>query len=288
MELMAPDSWSWPVWQAFIRPRCLDGIDRVNDDGNYLRLIALPTGAEGLLALSFDPQRRVICCSLDGDPDHPALARLQPQLRCLLDIDRDWSVIARDLGKHACFQDIIPLFYGHPLPATWTPFEAMIRAICGQQVSVGAARKLVSRLKERCDCPGFPTPESVLAANLDRMGMPGRRVETLRVAAKAWTAGDIPSVSAEMDADALIASLQDLPGIGPWTAHYVAMRGYGLPDAWPESDAGLLRAWEMIQNRRPGVAELKKIAAEWRPWRSYAAMLLWAWIAEKEQQARGG
>jgi AraC family transcriptional regulator of adaptative response / DNA-3-methyladenine glycosylase II len=154
----------------------------------------------------------------------------------------------------------------------------MVRAILGQQVSVRGATtlsgKLVAALGTRLEReePGlthlFPSPTNVARADLSRLGIPGARRLCLAAVARAAASGSLPLDGAASLDDA-VARLTALPGVGPWTAQYVAMRALGEPDAFPAGDLVLKRETGL------GEAELERRAEAWRPWRAYAAMALW-------------
>jgi AraC family transcriptional regulator of adaptative response / DNA-3-methyladenine glycosylase II len=161
------------------------------------------------------------------------------------------------------------------------PFEAAARAIVGQQVSVAAARtigaRLAERLGERIATPHgelrrlFPDAAAVAAAAApDRaaVGLPAGRLDTLRALALAVSRGDLALDAAEPTA--LVERLVALPGVGRWTAHCLAMRGLGWPDAFPEDDLVLRRALGGISGR-----QARALAERWRPWRAYGATHLW-------------
>jgi 3-methyladenine DNA glycosylase/8-oxoguanine DNA glycosylase len=151
-----------------------------------------------------------------------------------------------------------------PLGA-WSPFELCIRTILGQQVTVAAAGTLMRRLVERC---GSITPECVVAADVSNMGMPGRRAAALQSFAQATVEGRVDFSRSWTQVD---AALQTLPGFGPWTRAYLAIRLGRDRDAFPASDIGLIRAAKVDTP-----AELLKLAEAWRPLRAYAATYLWA------------
>jgi AraC family transcriptional regulator of adaptative response / DNA-3-methyladenine glycosylase II len=121
----------------------------------------------------------------------------------------------------------------------------------------------------------FPTPQQVLDANLSAMGMPGARVTTLKIVASAVLA-EPRLFERATSIDETIARLRAIRGIGDWTAHYIAMRACGEPDAFPAGDVGLLRGAADATGRRPTPLELLARADAWRPWRAYAAHQLWA------------
>jgi 3-methyladenine DNA glycosylase/8-oxoguanine DNA glycosylase len=159
-------------------------------------------------------------------------------------------------------------------------FELAVRAVLGQQVSVRGATTLAARLVQRfgeaVPVDGglshlFPTPGTLAAAPVETIGMPARRGDAIRALSRAVRDG--LELGRPAGAEAIRACLVALPGIGPWTAEYVALRGAGDPDAFPASDLGLRYA---LGNGRPATAaEVARAAAGWRPWRGYAAMYLW-------------
>ena len=173
------------------------------------------------------------------------------------------------------------------MPGAWDGFELAVRAILGQQITVSAATRLAGKLvaafgdpiADRCDpllTHVFPTPERLAESDLSVIGMPKAR----RMA--------LSALAASVDADKQIfgprrepgggghATAIALPGIGEWTAQYIAMRELREPDAFPAADIGLMRALGDANGVRPSPAELLVRAEQWRPWRAYAALHLWA------------
>ena len=161
----------------------------------------------------------------------------------------------------------------------------------GQQVTVKAATTLAGRIADRYGAPftlptslagrdavpklrrTFPGPERLARARFDAMGIVGSRAGAIRGLAHAVVTGDI-DFDPGQDPREFCGNLCDLRGIGDWTAQYVAMRGIKCPDAFPVTDLGLLKAAGL--SGRQGAAELRRRAEAWRPWRAYAAMLLWS------------
>jgi 3-methyladenine DNA glycosylase/8-oxoguanine DNA glycosylase len=154
---------------------------------------------------------------------------------------------------------------GLRIPGCWDPFELCLRVILGQQVTVKGADTLMRRLAARC--PQL-TPDCVASSDLGSLGVPARRIRTLRALAEQAASGAIRFESQSWPEAA--AQLSGIPGIGPWTIQYLAIRLGRDPDAFPDSDLGLLRA---TGARTP--AELSRIAEKWRPYRAHAAMCLW-------------
>jgi AraC family transcriptional regulator of adaptative response / DNA-3-methyladenine glycosylase II len=178
---------------------------------------------------------------------------------------------------------------GLRLPGAFDPFEAAARAVLGQQISVAAARTIAGRLAERLGLPIvtphaaltrlFPTPAAIAGASteaLATLGVPGRRVATLRALAAAVAGGRL-SLDGAAEPARLVDELTALPGIGQWTAHYLAMRALGWPDAFPEDDLGLRRALGDVSG-----AAARAIAERWRPWRAYGATHLWTERSEPQ------
>jgi len=166
-----------------------------------------------------------------------------------------------------------------------------VRAILGQQISVAAATTLSGRLAKRYGEPAdvsvpdiqdgltpqliFPQPEKLLRARLADLGIIRSRADTIRRIAKAVVEDQISFDSAQ-SVDEFCKSLVEIKGIGEWTAQYIAMRALKDPDAFPHSDLGLLRTFDAPGRERMKPAELKSRAEAWRPWRAYAALLLWS------------
>jgi AraC family transcriptional regulator of adaptative response / DNA-3-methyladenine glycosylase II len=165
---------------------------------------------------------------------------------------------------------------GMRVPGTVDGFELAVRAIVGQQVSVAGARTVLGRLASGCGTlPRFPGPDAVLAAPEAAFAMPASRRRALRALAAAARGGALVLDPPAPDLGAARASLVALPGIGPWTAEYVALRALGDPDAFQPTDLGVLRALRALGGPEDprGAAEH---AERWRPWRSFAQVRLWA------------
>ena len=175
---------------------------------------------------------------------------------------------------------------GFPVPGDG--FELSVRAILGQQISVSAATTLAGRIAdrygERMDvsvdglqkAPDrlFPEPQRLVRARLENLGVIASRARTIRSVARAVVDGTL-SFDAAGSPDDFCELLQSIKGIGDWTAQYVAMRALKSPDAFPASDLGLLRAFDRQGEARMRPVELMNRAEAWRPWRAYAALLLW-------------
>jgi AraC family transcriptional regulator of adaptative response / DNA-3-methyladenine glycosylase II len=202
--------------------------------------------------------------------------------RRLLDLDSDPGAIASGLGRDPLLARLLGAAPGLRVPGSAEPFETAVRAVLGQQVSVPAARTLAGRLVARHGDPLtapvgalthlFPAPGALAEGDLGGLGMTGRRIDSIRALSRAVAAGDLDLTTG--DRAALDASLGRLPGFGPWTRAYIAMRAGSDPDAIPVSDLGLRRAMERL-GEPADPASIARRAEAWRPWRAYAALHLW-------------
>jgi len=200
----------------------------------------------------------------------------------MFDCGADPEAIAAHLGTDPLLAGTVARRPGLRLPCAWDPFELAVRAVIGQQISVAGARTICGRVVARCGevAEGrltrltrlFPTPAQLADADLDGLGLTGRRISTLQNLARAVADGDV-DLSAPRGPDTFAAELTALPGIGPWTAQYIAMRALGEPDAFPATDLGLRKA-------APDV-DLNTRAEAWRPWRAYAALHLWSSLGDE-------
>lgn len=201
--------------------------------------------------------------------------------RRVLDLDADPAAVDADLAADPRLAPTVRSRPGLRLTGGFEPFELAVRAILGQQVSVRGATTLAGRLVERFGEPLaqpsgslthlFPLPAALAEAPVESIGMPRAKGRAIRELARAVDDG--LALGPDTDPAELRAGLVALPGIGPWTAEYVAMRAAGDPDAFPASDLGLRIA---LGNGTPAPAtEVARAGEAWRPWRSYAAMRLW-------------
>ena len=225
-------------WQAlldFLRSRCVPGESVVDDV--YRR---------GDVEVRFDGRKLVV-----NSDDPEVLARV----RRLFDVDADVAAIAKHFSKDKTLAPLLARNRGIRVPGAWDPFEVCVRAIVGQQVSVAGATTIMTRIVTRYGT----SPERIARARGTNIGMPAARWETIRGVARAAAAGELT-----------LERIRSMRGIGPWTANYIAMRVFRDPDAFPHTDLGIRKAMAMAPER-----EILARAEPWRPWRAYAAMLLW-------------
>lgn len=273
----------WGSLLAFFGARAVRGVESILGE-TFRRTVRAGSGvgfisiekAEGRASLHLDVAPSLTVGLM------PVVARV----RRLFDLDAHPAVITSHLANDPRLAKVIRRRPGLRLPGALDPFEAAVRAVLGQQVSVAAATTLAGRLVERLGEPVitpfpelnriWPTSERIAGAtesDLTSIGLTGARARTLRGLAAAVADGRI-SLDASTDPEATVGALTELPGIGDWTAHYIAMRALGWPDAFPASDLGLRKALGGVSP-----AECIQMAEQWRPWRAYAVIHLWTSLA---------
>jgi len=278
--------YDWDALLAYLAPRALAGVEKVVE-GEYRRAV-ICGDTRGIIHVSHCP--RDFCLELRAPVamSH-SLLTLTERVRNLFDLDADPAEIAGQLGADVVLAPLVRARPGLRLPGAWDRFELAVRAILGQQVSVQGASTLAGRLVLAHGEPLagnmamqnaggqpthlFPSPAVLVDADLARLGLPRARAAAIRALAVAVRDGDM-DLTATSDLDKAVATLTTVPGIGPWTAQYIAMRALREPDAFPAADLGLLRAMGSGQEKLTPVA-LAHRAEVWRPWRAYAAMHLW-------------
>ncbi len=258
---------------AFFAARAVPGVEEVQA-GTYRRSLRLPKGA-GVVELT--PTARHVNGRfwLENVADLPEATR---RSRSMLDLDRDPRPVLTALGADDLIGPLVRATPGLRVPGTPDPHELAIRAVIGQQISVvGAARlagRLVAGYGEQVARPAgsvthlFPSASALAHADPDRLGMPSARGRALRSLAAALASGEL-GLDDGVDPDRAREQLLALPGIGPWTAEYVAMRALRDPDAFLPADLGVRRALAQLgQDGRPAAAA--RLAERWRPYRAYA------------------
>ena len=270
---------AWAHLLRFLAGRGAVGVEAA-EGARYLRTVAI--GAhQGWLAAEPLQGAAALRVTLSSSL-LPVLPQVLARLRRTLDLDANATVIDAHLGSDVRLAALVSNTPGLRVPGAFDGFELALRAILGQQVTVKAATTLFGRFARRfgveISTPHkalthlAPKAEAVAQATLQQLidlGLTTRRAETISRMAQAVASGAI-SLEPGPDPDAMMLAMQALPGIGPWTAHYIGMRALRHPDAWPEGDLGLLHALQLTSHR-----ELRAAAEPWRPWRSYAALHLW-------------
>ncbi|MHB1281091.1 MAG: AlkA N-terminal domain-containing protein [Acidithiobacillus sp.] len=286
LKLPYTPPYDWAALLEFLAGRAIPGVEAVQS-GQYWRSFQLE-GIQGLVEVHPDPAADQLLATIHATKI-PPIGVIVARLRRLFDLDTEIIRIDQHLSTDPLMASRVRARPGLRVPGAWDLFELTVRAILGQQISVAAATTLsgrlvaalggslteeMARLSDGTEISRiFPTPAAVMAADLGSIGLTRAREKTLQTLAVAMQEGRLAFSAHTLDS--IIKNLCELPGIGPWTAHYIAMRGYRDPDAFPHSDLGLLRALE-TENGRPSPAVMLMIAEAWRPWRAYAAMRLWA------------
>ncbi len=264
----------------FLGDRAIPGIESF-DGTTFRRAVRTPDGAHTVIALTPRLDRHEVILRLPADVVRPS--PLIPLARRLLDIDADPTVIDAALSSDAALRPLVRATPGIRVPGAADGFELAVRAILGQQVSVRAARTFAGRIAAatgtRIERPLdgithlFPTAEQLAASPLGSFGLTTTRAATLRRIAELVSSGDL-DLSGTADRQATTERLLAVPGIGPWTAAYIAMRALRDPDAFPVGDLGVRLGFEAL-GLSTAPADTLAYAERWRPWRAYAVMHLW-------------
>ncbi len=277
---------AWEALLAFLAARAIPGVESVESvkGGSYRRTVRLGKH-RGWLCVTRDPERAALLAEVSSSLAE-VLLPLIARLRALFDLDAQAKVVEEHLASDPLLKEHVAARPGLRIPGAFDGFETTTRAILGQQVSVRAATTLsgrVATLGESIETPYAdlhriaPGPEAMVAAGearLAEIGMPFSRARSLVALAQAVMNEGL-SLRGTRDLDETMAKLKALPGIGDWTAHYVAMRVLGAPDAFPSGDLALRKALGGLSAR-----EAEARAEPWRPWRAYAAMHLWTSLSK--------
>ena len=251
----------------FLALRAVPGVEEA-DTTTYRRALRLPHGT-ATVELTPTPGYVAALLRLSDVRDlAPAVARC----RRLLDLDADPVAVDAALAEDEALAPVVAKEPGVRVPRSVDSFEMAVRAIVGQQISVAAARKVLSKLVPAGEGP-FPGPEQVLDLPDEAFKMPAARRDTIRALASAVAGGEL-DLDPGADRDEAVKNLTALPGIGSWTAGYVAMRGVGDPDSFLPTDLGVRRGAKALGLPDDPKA-LDAHAARWAPWRSYALIRLW-------------
>ena len=283
----------------FLEGRATPGVEQVVD-GCYIRTVSVQ-GEAGLIECCIDEETESVRLNVHGISTR-GLFQVVQKVREIFDLDAPVADIADVLKTDRQLAKLLKLRPGIRVPGAWDGFELTIRAILGQQVSVKAATTMSGRIAARYGQPItlktgdsllrplfycgskntglsklspvlFPAAERLARARFNDIGLVRSRAETIRRVAQAVCDGSLVFDNAQ-DPDEFYKSLVAIKGIGDWTAQYVAMRALKFPDAFPAADLALLKA--VGESGAAGARNLRSRAEAWRPWRSYAALLLWS------------
>ncbi len=280
LRLAYREPFDWAGLLAFLAPRAVPGVESV-ESGRYRRSVALGE-FRGLIEVVPDPRGRaalLLRAPVEASAELGVIAR---RLRALFDMDADPAVIAAQLGASPRLAKLVKAAPGLRVPGAWCRFELAVRAILGQQITVRGATTLAGRLARAHGRPLtgdgegfilFPRPEELAEADLVACGLTRARAMAIRALAASELGGD-GALATTASLDESLSRLRALPGIGDWTAQYIAMRALREPDAFPAGDLALRKALT-LHDTLPNECAIRAAAEAWRPWRAYAAMHLW-------------
>ncbi|WP_411288774.1 AlkA N-terminal domain-containing protein [Phenylobacterium sp.] len=276
--------YDWDAMIGFLAARAIPGVERV-EAYRYARTLAID-GARGVVIVT--PGKGDALSAEIHFPKLAALPAVIARIRRVFDLTADPGLIGDHLSQDPALASRVAARPGLRAPGAWDGFELAIRAILGQQITVVAARglavKLTAAYGEAIDDPAaarlgltqvFPTPDRLVGQDIAALGMPRTRGAALEALART-VAADPTIFTPRADLESAIKALSALPGVGEWTAQYIALRELREPDAFPHADIALLRAMADPDGVRPTPAQLLARAEAWRPWRAYAAQHLWA------------
>ena len=279
----------------FLRARAIPGVEHV-EPGRYRRVVHDGGKHTGIIEVrrheaGRNAKRDALVLAISPSLI-PVLMPLVARVRKLFDLDARPDVIGRVLARDRVLAPLVAATPGLRVPGAIDGFEAAVRALLGQQVSVAAATTLAGRFAAAFGTPlatkqtplvvRFPTAREVAARSIDaiaKIGLPGARAAAVHALASAVASGRL-KLDGVRDLDTFVEDLVAMPGIGPWTAHYLAMRALHLPDAFPAADLGIRKA---LDGAGPRDAQAR--AEAWRPFRSYAVMYLWTSLGGSDAEA---
>ena len=277
--------YDWEAIIRFLSDRAIPGVERV-EARRYARTLQVD-GACGVVIVT--PRKDGALQAEIHFSKLKALPAVIARVRRVFDLSADPTLIGAHLSQDPALAPMVAARPGLRAPGAWDGFELAVRAILGQQITVTAARNLAAKLVEAygepVDDPAaaalgltrvFPTPERLVGQDIAlTLGMPRARGAAIEGLART-VAADPTIFTPRADLESAIAALKALPGVGEWTAQYIALRELREPDAFPQADIGLMRAMADETGQRPTPDELLARSQAWKPWRAYAAQHLWA------------
>ena len=282
----------WNSLLSFLSARAIPGVESI--ENNMYRRSVEVDGKSGIIEVLPGSDGPYLILRMEL-PATDRLAQIVHRIRQMFDLNADPIRIADDLSADPVLKPAVSASPGMRLPGAWDPYELMVRAVLGQQISVKAASTIAGRIVQRFGKPiaaelnsrvthTFPKAEVLCNADLRAVGLTAARAQSLRNIAAAACDGTLPRDSSG-GLDAIVNALKQIDGIGEWTAQYIAMRAFGEPDAFPYGDLGLRHA---VSNGGSLIlsAELARMAERWRPWRAYAAVYLWNYLGKEKDSER--
>lgn len=266
---------------SFLKRRAMAGVEVVTEIG-YSRTFRTKN-ATGFFTVTDNPDQSALELRIACD-DIRYTMEIHNRVRKVFDLDTDFSLINERCAKDEHLSKGMVEGHVPRLPAAFDPFEFVVRAILGQQISVQAATTLASRVAAKADLKSdggypsglecfFPGPNELLALELDGLGIPRTKQATLKTVAQAILDQRV-KLTSNQSFETFSKDFSALKGIGEWTVHYVAMRGLRMVDSFPAGDLGVIKALTK-KGRAPSKKEITEMAEQWRPYRAYAALCLW-------------
>lgn len=271
----------WNHLIGFLRNRAIENVEWVDADC-YRRTISV-AGSSGILEVHHLPEQHSVVLSIPISLSR-SIMQIVESVKRIFDLKADPAAIQDAFMKDRVMASIINKVPGLRVPGAWNWFEIAVRAILGQQITVKAAKTIAGRLVQKFGTPLdgnqnsdklFPLPEQILNASLTGLGIPTRRVDAIRQLAQAAVDSSI-GPDCGIPLEETIRRFCLISGIGPWTAHYIALRAFGELDVFLPGDLVLRRTASRLIGKNLTDLELLKHAERWRPWRSYAVLYLWA------------
>lgn len=285
VDLPFTEPFGWPAMLAFLGPRAFPGIEAVS--ASHYRRVLLEGGVPVIITATRASRHPFVTLAVNTSAKSVPPIVIERAVR-FFDLRNDPKTLKRHLSRDRVLRRALSFRPGIRIPGAWSAFELAVRAIIGQQVSVKAATTFAARLVATYGAPlaagtdpagemvrTFPSPTTLARADLTSIGLIRTRAKWISALASVMV--DAPDFFDRLGPlDRAIKELTRLPGIGAWTAHYIAMRALREPDAFPTGDLGLMRAYGQLAGGVVTARELDAVAERWRPWRAYAAMHLWS------------
>jgi AraC family transcriptional regulator of adaptative response / DNA-3-methyladenine glycosylase II len=281
--------YDWDSLATFLGERAISGMERVDARG-YERTIRVQHGYAHILVAPVKGSHALRLQVSRAEPND--LFEIATTARRVFDLTADPVAIADVLSADPMFVPLVARRPGLRMPGVWGTFECAVRGVLGQRISVSSARLLAERLVRRFgDRIGaasnglthvFPSPEKLVNANLSGIGLTAPKIAGLHALARAALDG---TVNLSAQPDEVVKALNELPGVGNWTAQYVALRALGEPDAFPCSDLVVRRAMAGARSTL-SIEAMRNRAEAWRPWRGYATLHLWQRDEEADAKSR--
>ena len=265
LRLQYRPPYDWEGVAGFFARHAIEGLETASPEG-YRRHLPGNEGAHWIAVRPLPGQHALLLET--ALPDSRLLLPTVNRVRRMFDLDANPAATQAVLARDAYLAPLLDEYPGIRSPGSWSLYEASTRAVVGQQISTAAARGILARLAITAGGASgavFPDPAALQTLPAEEFPMPAKRRATLRALGRHFAQEEDNATALNPD------TLAGLPGVGPWTLAMARIRGAGDPDSMPLGDLGLHKAWEA----RGGRAGLAAQSPHWRPWRAYAANLLW-------------